>query len=529
MIYIILQTYSKKIDTSGIEIIIILFVLLVWFLITGGEKSKSNKSYKNQTKSNKLNKLNTDYTPKEIETKIQNRNSLNYPKIISDKLSDTVYMNTLIDNSYNISSFNLRKYHKEFSTSQFYNGTLQDLDSIKISNKIFGSLTLPEFWFITYKNLVYLFNGEILVPCSGIMKREEDCIFNILYIPDKYDLKISNRLYFDLMFYDEVVKHLDTETSIFEFLNKLSYYISGFSDEFDISGYNTRFIFKNKIQFESKITILDKLNSLEFLPRLYFTKVGLIQTNIEKLINSFYNYNTKDLRDIVKITKSSTSILSQDEILQVLKDKFKSNEELLNFFNYHLIEDYFLINKTKGNYQVYFSMLSYFFYSNYLLELQNKHKTNNIEKFITQSLNEFKNKYYRSITPNLREIESEIRVSKGYNIVGSFTNESILFNKIKETYKDFKVISQGSPSWLGRQRIDIYFPDLNIGIEYHGDQHFKPIPFFGGEEGLIQRQLLDKRKEKLCLDNNCKLICVDKDYLFEELKNIIDFEIQKRI
>jgi hypothetical protein len=169
------------------------------------------------------------------------------------------------------------------------------------------------------------------------------------------------------------------------------------------------------------------------------------------------------------------------------------------------------------------------FSHNYIDKIHHSKRDYNHERIINDNFNNFKINYYKTITPKLREIENEVRVSKGFNIVGSYTNESILFTKIKETYKEYNVISQGSPKWLGRQRIDIYFTDLNIGIEYQGDQHFLPIPFFGGEEGLKQRLILDSRKEKLCHENNCKLFCVDKNYSFEDLKSKIDLEIEKII
>ena len=272
------------------------------------------------------------------------------------------------------------------------------------------------------------------------------------------------------------------------------------------------------------------MNSLEFFTRLFFTKIDYIPLNIEKLLNSFYNYDTKDNKDIIKITKTSLSILSQDEILKTLIDRFNSKEEVLKFFNYEIIEEYLSTNKLKNNHENNSSILSTSLFShNYINKLHYSKRNYNEERIITEQFRKFKMNFYRTITPKLREIESELRVGKGFNIVGSFTNESILFTKLKETYKEYNVISQGSPKWLGRQRIDIYFTDLNIGIEYQGDQHFLPISYFGGEEGLKQRIILDSRKEKLCLENNCKLFCVDKNYSFEDLKYKIDVEIEKRI
>jgi len=74
---------------------------------------------------------------------------------------------------------------------------------------------------------------------------------------------------------------------------------------------------------------------------------------------------------------------------------------------------------------------------------------------------------------------------------------------------------------LGRQHLDVYFPDKNIGIEYQGIQHDEPTEHFGGEDGLINRQKLDERKRTLCKEHNCYLIYVLPDYSFSNVKKDI--------
>ena len=65
--------------------------------------------------------------------------------------------------------------------------------------------------------------------------------------------------------------------------------------------------------------------------------------------------------------------------------------------------------------------------------------------------------------------------------------------------------------WLGRQSLDFYLPDYNVGIECQGGQHFFPIDFAGkGVEWackqfnkLISR---DKKKKALCEKHEVKLL-----------------------
>ncbi len=53
---------------------------------------------------------------------------------------------------------------------------------------------------------------------------------------------------------------------------------------------------------------------------------------------------------------------------------------------------------------------------------------------------------------------------------------------------------------------DFYLPNYHIVIEYDGCQHFKPIPFFGGEQSYVDRLKHDKMKDDYCEENNIKLL-----------------------
>ena len=65
--------------------------------------------------------------------------------------------------------------------------------------------------------------------------------------------------------------------------------------------------------------------------------------------------------------------------------------------------------------------------------------------------------------------------------------------------------------WLGRQSLDFYLPDYNMGIECQGEQHFFPVDFAGNGvewackefDKLIKR---DKRKKALCEKHGIKLL-----------------------
>ena len=53
---------------------------------------------------------------------------------------------------------------------------------------------------------------------------------------------------------------------------------------------------------------------------------------------------------------------------------------------------------------------------------------------------------------------------------------------------------------------DFYLPYHNICIELDGEQHFKPIKYFGGEKKLLETKINDTIKNNYCLINNITLL-----------------------
>ncbi len=71
---------------------------------------------------------------------------------------------------------------------------------------------------------------------------------------------------------------------------------------------------------------------------------------------------------------------------------------------------------------------------------------------------------------------------------------------------------------------DFYLPNYNICIEYDGEQHFKPIKYFGGQKAFQSQQQKDEIKNKYCQDNKIKLIRISyRDY--ENIEKILNKEL----
>jgi len=58
-------------------------------------------------------------------------------------------------------------------------------------------------------------------------------------------------------------------------------------------------------------------------------------------------------------------------------------------------------------------------------------------------------------------------------------------------------LREASPEWLGRMRLDIYLPELHLALEHQGEQHYRPIGVFGGEEAYIRVVERDTLKRQL--------------------------------
>ena len=72
---------------------------------------------------------------------------------------------------------------------------------------------------------------------------------------------------------------------------------------------------------------------------------------------------------------------------------------------------------------------------------------------------------------------------------------------------------------------DFYLSDLNILIEFDGEQHYRPVKWFGGEEGFLKTQKRDKIKTDFAEKENIKLIRIQYSD-FDKIEEILKKEIK---
>lgn len=143
--------------------------------------------------------------------------------------------------------------------------------------------------------------------------------------------------------------------------------------------------------------------------------------------------------------------------------------------------------------------------------------------------------FRNDLTKAIRIFENECRLEFNENIVGSFFNENVLFRTIKKNYGDkFSVISQGSPEWLSPQRFDIYFPEINLAIEYQGEQHEYPVDFGGQGEKAAKKQFeenikRDSIKKEKAKENDCNILYIYPDYDIGKVMLDLKTAIKERV
>lgn len=108
------------------------------------------------------------------------------------------------------------------------------------------------------------------------------------------------------------------------------------------------------------------------------------------------------------------------------------------------------------------------------------------------------------------EMISNIRRNYSYLVYSKWVSQKKIFLMINDLLpSDCKILVEASPSWLGRQKLDIFIPEMNLAVEYQGEQHFKSLKHWGGQQKLNRNKVMDERKKKLCAENGIKLVYFD--------------------
>ena len=103
--------------------------------------------------------------------------------------------------------------------------------------------------------------------------------------------------------------------------------------------------------------------------------------------------------------------------------------------------------------------------------------------------------------------------SKGEIAIAKFLNNNDIYYITQHKFDDCK---NALPL-----PFDFYLPNYNICIEYDGEQHYRPIEYFGGEEKFVSQKQNDNIKNDYCRDNNIKLLRIPY-WKFDDIEEILN-------
>lgn len=92
------------------------------------------------------------------------------------------------------------------------------------------------------------------------------------------------------------------------------------------------------------------------------------------------------------------------------------------------------------------------------------------------------------------------------------TGEEMIYNILKENKIDYEC-EKKFDGCINKSslRFDFFISKYNMCIEFHGEQHFSPLEFFGGTKNMVKRQKRDVIKENYCKENDLGLVIVWRD------------------
>ncbi|UGU15957.1 hypothetical protein LS482_20045 [Sinomicrobium kalidii] len=418
-----------------------------------------------------------------------------------------------------------------FSEYHSLNGKKLEIKDLHLNKSPIGFTNQDNevFDLINFENKNYLISENSCYPCSRVYQNRDGHRFvEVLIVPNGNPIFIKNQN--SLVRYSFYTLKLFNKLKTFE---DLVWFDRIYADTFSKNLWYTdseriQFLIRSQATESDIFKALDTLKLFNPFQLTLFSIIDNVKIDKTDLINCTLKNNSIPL-SILYLTSPSLKIKISDSTQQIIEmNEFRdfifslSDEEIDIFFEIAFLKD--SIN-FKGLYPEFkldilgIKTLERWMSTNSTRGIstvvkERLEKVNMSEKLIRE--------YYKRLKKNLRNIENKIRAQKGFNIVGSLYNESRLFNLIQHAFKNYEVISQYSPDWLGRQRIDIFIKELNIAIEYNGKQHYEPVPFFGGRNGLLETQRRDRIKRNKCKSNGCTLIEIkyneDLEKFVENLK-----------
>jgi hypothetical protein len=311
-------------------------------------------------------------------------------------------------------------------------------------------------------------------------------------------------------FYKQSLYFNITEDQINDYLNERFSISKDRINEFD-SKQNEQFLDSVK---KSEGIINSHLIRSVFIENCYIDITGYSREKLLQKIRQnlifFHWWDVLTLEELIKaimklhFLKSTNKLIDKERIFNYFKSTFYLKQNLIDKVFKNFNPDNSVLNRLNDEYAGHFIFDYNWLFSN-------------------------------DLKWSIRIVENECRLYYKERIIGAFYNEDILYTEINKSFgKKYKVVSQGSPEWLRPQRFDIYFPDLNIAIEYQGEQHFTPVDFGGKGVRHARKQFEDNVKRDMeksdkAIRNNCLIIYAYPNYNIENIISEVKKAIQEKL
>lgn len=272
----------------------------------------------------------------------------------------------------------------------------------------------------------------------------------------------------------------------------------------------------------------------DYFARMYWVVQDAVYFYISKMNSQMHEINLMFIDFFKKRKKKSDFDQPQKEIYdyhstpscpQFKLDLLGYDEQYLDEIEFSPIFTIFLYPITLTNYgkENILEVLNYFGIK--LQEYADKKGVSllryHFQKYVIRNLDRMK-KLKDDIKLLSKEAENDLRLNKNLPRIGeSWIEETRLYNLVKEDFQNLSVIQHGKPAFLGNQHYDIWIPKLKVAIEYQGEQHYKPVDYFGGYGAFVATKERDERKRLLSVENGVTLLYVQKGYHYSEIQEKI--------
>ena len=112
------------------------------------------------------------------------------------------------------------------------------------------------------------------------------------------------------------------------------------------------------------------------------------------------------------------------------------------------------------------------------------------------------------------------RHNYGKTSKGELEIEKVLKENDISYIKQYEIIDNNIFNPRSRMYADFYIPDTNTIIEFNGEQHYRPIKFFGGEQVFYKQYERDNALRQYCKEHKIKLIEIPYTQ-FNNIKEIL--------